>query len=95
MMNIEPFLYPIFGGFLSVLGYFLRETMADMKKTKERLLDLKLEVGKNKSELEVLKNDHINKHDALNMRFDELKEVMKDLSHEIKSLTMEIAKRKD
>jgi peptidoglycan hydrolase CwlO-like protein len=93
MTGIESFIYPAFMGLFSVIGYFLRETMADMKKTKERLLDLRLEVNSNKSELEVLKNDHQNKYENMVEKFDELKEVMRDLSREIKTLTLEFKKK--
>ena len=92
-MGIESFIYTGFGALFSVIGYFLKETMSDMKKTKERLMDLKMEVGSHKSELDVLKNDHQNKYENMVDKFDELKDVMKDLSKEIKSLTMEFKKK--
>ena len=92
-MGIESFIYTGFGALFSVIGYFLKETMSDMKKTKERLMDLKMEVGSHKSELDVLKNDHQNKYENMVDKFDELKDVMRDLSKEIKSLTMEFKKK--
>lgn len=85
----------ILGILFSVVGYFLRETMDQLKDAKRDISDLKLRCSENKSQLEILKNDHTNKTEALNDKMDELKSVMRDLSKEIKSLTIEIAKKKE
>lgn len=67
------------GLMLSVIGYFLKKTMDDLK-------DVKIMSYNTKSELDILKNDHINKHANLTEKFDELKFSVQDLTKEIKEL---------
>lgn len=64
---------------LGIIGYFVRQTLLDVKQLKDEKASIA-------SDLEVLKNDHLNKYHNLSEKFDELKEVMKDLTKEIKDL---------
>jgi hypothetical protein len=73
---------------IAVIGYFLKQTMEDLRKVK----DLSYE---NKNKLSVMENDYLNKHNHLSEKFDELYGAVKDLTVEIKSLTKEINKKKD
>lgn len=62
-----------------IIGYFVKSNLTDIK-------DLKSVSNKTNSELEVLKNDHYNKYESMTEKFDELRDVMKDLVKEIKDL---------
>ena len=73
----------VLGIIVSVGGYFLKRTMDDLDKTK----DLS---NKTKSELDVLKTDHLNKHEHLSDKFDDLKDSIVILTREIKELTSKI-----
>lgn len=84
-MNLETI---ILGAMVSVIGYFLKTTMDDLKKVKEVSYETK-------SKLAVLENDYINKHTALTEKFDLLCESVKDLTNEIKLLNKEFNKKKD
>ena len=64
-------------------GYFLKRTMDDLDKTKELSI-------KTATELEVLKTDHLNKHEHLSDKFDDLKDSIVILTREIKELTSKI-----
>jgi len=65
---------------VSVIAYFLNRTMAEQDKTKELGI-------KTATELEVLKTDHLNKHEHLSDKFDDLKDSIVILTREIKELT--------
>jgi hypothetical protein len=68
---------------VSVIAYFLNRTMAEQDKTKELSI-------KTATELEVLKTDHLNKHEHLSDKFDDLKDSIVILTREIKELTSKI-----
>jgi len=70
----------ILGIVIGVGGYFLKRTMDDLDKTKELGI-------KTSTELEVLKTDHLNKHEHLSDKFDDLKDSIVILTREIKELT--------
>lgn len=73
-----------FGGIIiSIIGYFLRKTMDEQK-------DIQILAVKTKNELDVLKNDHDNKHLHLSDKFDDLKDSIIILTREIKELTSKI-----
>lgn len=78
----------VIGAGIGVIGYFLKQTMEDLKKTKEVTYDTK-------NKLAVIENDYLNKHSHLSDKFDELYGAVKDLTSEIKSLTKELNKKKD
>lgn len=71
------------GLMLSVIGYFLKKTMEDLK-------DVKSLSYENKNQIELLKNDYTNKVTHLTEKFDELKLTMSDLIKEIKELNKRI-----
>jgi hypothetical protein len=76
MMTI---LTAIGGMMLTVVGYFLKSTMDDLK-------SVKLLTYETKNKLDILQNDHINKHANLTDKFDELKQALNDLTKELKEL---------
>lgn len=83
--NLE---YIIIGILFGALSYFLKDVIDDVK-------ELKKQYANTKNELDVLKNDFVNKHNSMSDKFEELKDAMYDLTKEVKSLTLEISKKKD
>lgn len=94
MIDMQVF-YWIGGIVMSVIGFFLKEALDGLKEAKKDIKRVEDMVGHNKSEVDVLRNDYLNKHDALSEKFIDLKESMHALTKEIKSLTLEISKKKD
>lgn len=76
------------GVLLGIIGFFLRKSLEDIKSLKDLAY-------KTDRELEVLKTDYINKHKRLEEKFDELYSAVKDLTIEIKSLNIQLSKKKD
>lgn len=76
----------VFGILLSIIGFFLKVTMDDIKKMKECVYSTKTKV-------EVMESDYLNKHQNLTEKFDLLNTTMKDLTAEIKNLRAEIHKK--
>ena len=76
--------YWIGGILISIIGYFLKTTMEDLKSVKE------MTIG-NKSKIDLVDNNHSH----LNDRFDLLYDAVKDLTLEIKNLSKELSKKKD
>ena len=79
-MDAINFLTFIGGLSISIIGYFLKQTMADLKSVKEISYDTK-------AKLSVLENDYINKIAQLNNKFDILNESIKELTKEIKNIS--------
>lgn len=71
------------GVMLAIIGYFLKDTMNQLKEVKEVAY-------KTKGDLQVLKNDYLNKIGQLNDKFDLLYDAVKDLTDEIKQLNKKI-----
>ena len=71
------------GIIVAIIGYFLKGTMTDLKDTEKLAL-------KTKSELDVLANDHSNKHTSMTDKFEDLKDSIVTLTVEIKELTAKI-----
>ena len=67
------------GVMLTIIGYFLKSTMDDLK-------SVKLLTYETKNKLDILQNDHINKHANLTDKFDELKQALNELTKELKEL---------
>jgi predicted nucleic acid-binding Zn-ribbon protein len=82
-MEMFNILTAIGGIMLAVIGYFLKSTMEELKSVKELSY-------KTQSELNILKNDHINKYDNMTEKFDELKAAVIDLTKEIKELNKRV-----
>jgi peptidoglycan hydrolase CwlO-like protein len=82
-MDMLPLLTVIGGVMLSIIGYFLKKTMDDLRSVKEMSYD-------NRSKIELLQNDYNNKYNNLSEKFDELKLTMNELIKEIKELNKRI-----
>jgi predicted nuclease with TOPRIM domain len=67
------------GVMLTIIGYFLKSTMDDLK-------SVKILSYETKNKLDILQNDHINKNANLSDRFDELKTALNELTKELKEL---------
>ena len=67
------------GIIVAVLGYFLRETMQDLKSVKQQS-------HQNKANIDLLRLEYTNKFETLTEKVGELKETLSDLIKEIKSL---------
>lgn len=82
MQTIE-ILTAIGGIMLSVIGYFLKSTMDDLKSVKATSFETK-------NKLALLENDSINKYNNLSEKFDDLKGALVELTKEIKDLNKRI-----
>lgn len=85
---MEQLLFWLGGISISVIGYYLRTTLSELKTVKEI-------ANENRIKIEVMEVDYINKINNLNEKFDRLFEAVKDLTTEIKSLNRELSKKKD
>ena len=82
-MGTIEILTMIGGIMLSVIGYFLKSTMDDLK-------SVKLMSFETKNKLALLENDHLNKYANLSENMQELKLAMIDLTKEIKELNKRV-----
>ena len=82
-MEIIDILTLIGGLMLSVIGYFLKATMDELKSVKNLTYETK-------NQLDILKNDHINKYANITDKFDELKSSIIELTKEIKELNKRV-----
>ena len=82
-MEMIELLTLVGGVMLAIIGFFLRQTMADLKSVKLISYD-------NKTKIEVLEKEHILRHQNLTEKFDELKLTMSELIKEIKELNKRI-----
>ena len=78
-MEVINILTAIGGIMLAIIGYFLKATMSELKEVKELSYSTK-------NQLDILKNDHLNKYANMSDKFDELKAAVVDLTKEIKEL---------
>jgi len=76
------------GVMISIISFFLKKTMDELK-------DVKNIAYENKTKLSILENDHFNKYSHMNEKFDALYEAVRDLTNEIKALNKELNKKKD
>jgi hypothetical protein len=76
---IMVLLTSIGGLMLAVIGFFLRQTMQEIK-------EIKKVTYSNKTKIEVMENDYLNKIDNLNQKFDLLYKGLEDLTQEIREL---------
>ena len=96
----------IVGAILTVIGYLIDKKIADLETKNKQVSDdldkeiktLTMKVEKveersleNKSKIELVDNNHIH----LNNRFDLLYDAVKDLTIEIKNLSLQLQKKKD
>ncbi len=82
-MEMMTLLTMIGGIMLSIIGYFLRETMKDLK-------DVKTLSYENKKRIDLLEREYMLRFDNLTGKFDELKLTMSELIKEIKALNTRI-----
>ena len=82
-MGVIEILTGIGGMMLGIIGYFLKNTMAELKDVKEVAYDTKIKV-------KVLENDYLNKIEQLNQKFDLLAENLKELNKNIQKLNDKI-----
>lgn len=87
-MEVIDLLTLVGGIMMTIISYFLKRTMDELKEVKSVAYDAK-------NELSVLKNDHINKYEHMTEKFDTLCESVRDLTKEIKELNKELNKKKD
>lgn len=78
-MGLQEIFVVIGGIMLSIISFFLKSTMDDLK-------SVKLLSYETKNKLDILQNDHINKHANLTDKFDELKQALNELTKELKQL---------
>jgi len=82
-MEMFDLLVLIGGVMLSVIGYFLKTTMDDLKNVKTTSFETK-------NKLALLEADSINKYNNLSEKFDDLKGALIDLTKEIKELNKRV-----
>jgi len=82
-MEIIDILTLIGGLMLTIIGYFLKSTMDELKNVKNLSYETR-------NQLDVLKNDHLNKYATITDKFDELKSAVVDLTKEIKELNKRV-----
>jgi hypothetical protein len=83
----------VFGVLLGVVGFFLRDFWMSIKQLRSDVDSNKEKISLTDTKLEVLTKDHDLKHNHLSEKFDNLSEVMKELTKEIKILSIEIKKK--
>jgi hypothetical protein len=82
--NEGLYLFAFIGGIsLSVIGYFLRQTMEELKNIKQVAYTTK-------NKVDVLENDYLNKVNALNAKFDMLYIAIDKLTNKIEELGKKI-----
>ena len=82
-MTVIDILTVIGGLMLSIIGYFLKATMDDLKSVKNTSFETK-------NKLALLENDSVNKYNNLSEKFDDLKGALIDLTKEIKELNKRV-----
>jgi len=82
-MDVMTILTMIGGVMLTIIGYFLKSTMDDLKSVKSVSFETK-------SKLALLENDSVNKYNNLSEKFDDLKSALIDLTKEIKELNKRV-----
>ena len=78
-MGINEILTLLGGLSISVIGYFLKETMSDLKSVKSISFETK-------TKLQVLETEYMNKIERLNEKFDLLYDAIEKLTNKIETL---------
>lgn len=81
-----PFYIFIGGIILSIISYFLKKSLEEIK-------ELRQITTENRNDLMVLKTDYLNKYQHLSEKFDILCDSVKDLTKEIKELNKELNRK--
>ena len=82
-MEVKDIFLTIIGIIISVISYFLKGVLGDIKEVKNLTY-------RTKTKLEVIENDYINKIAALNQKFDLLYNAIDKLSNQIEELNKRI-----
>lgn len=82
-MTIEQLLFALGGISISVISYFLKMTMNEIRQTKDMAIETR-------QKLAVLEIDYINKVDKLNSRIDTLQSSIEKLTDKIDELNKNI-----
>ncbi len=82
-MEMMELLTLIGGAMLTIIGYFLRQTMNELK-------EIKTIAYSTKTKVEVLENDYLNKIASLNGKFDLLYNALDKLTTKIEELNKRI-----
>jgi peptidoglycan hydrolase CwlO-like protein len=82
-MEMMELLTAIGGLMMAIIGFFLRQTMQELK-------DIKEVAYKTKTKVEVLENDYLNKVNSLNSKFDLLYNAIDKLTDKIEELNKRI-----
>jgi uncharacterized membrane-anchored protein YhcB (DUF1043 family) len=69
---------------VSIIGFYLKSTMSSLKKVEEKTYE-------HNTQIEILKQNHT----ELEKKFDSIVEMIKDISKDIKHLTIQIERKKD
>ena len=88
----EDVVYFIGSVIISVLGYFLKGTMDDVKFMKRDIERVKTDNIRQQGEINMLRQDNSSKFETLDEKIDELKDTLRELTKEIKALNIEFAK---
>lgn len=86
--------YTIGGILISIISYFLKDTMNSLKELKKDVRGIEIDISNNKSELALLRQEHDSKIENMTNKLIELSVNVKDLTKEVRALTIEIAKKK-
>lgn len=87
-MTIAELLLALGGISISIIGYYLKTTLSELKEVKSI-------ANENRTKIEVMEVDYLNKVNNLNDKFDRLFDAVRDLTIEIKILNKELSKKKD
>lgn len=92
---MEQLFYWLGGITLGIISYFLKKSVSDNEKSHDKVMaeveGLKKDVTSNKDRIILLENNHIHLTD----KFDLLYEAVRELTKEIKSLNIQLSKKKD
>ena len=77
----------IFGVLISIIGYFLKETMEDLKDVQNMAQETKIDLG-------LVKLDNKNKYDNLLEKIEQLFETNKEIISELKQIKDKMIDRK-
>ena len=87
-MTVQELLLALGGISISIIGYYLKSTLNELREVKNI-------ANENRTKIEVMEVDYLNKVTNLNDKFDRLFDAVRDLTAEIKTLNKELSKKKD
>jgi len=92
---MDQLLYWIGGIIVLIISYFLKKSVNDNEKSQDKVMaeveNLKKDISSNKDRIILLENNHIHLTDKFDLLYDSIKELTK----EIKSLNIQLSKKKD